>query len=80
MHEQTVREAAEYAAGLDDAVKSEVLNRPLGSVKVSFEDRMAEWRMMKDTPEHLAQFFVDNKATVEQMVKHSKEMLKRDTG
>ncbi len=77
-HEKTVREAGEYAASLDKAVKDDVLNRPLGSVKVPFEDRMTEWRAMKDNPEHLAQFFIDNNATVEQMVKHAKVMLEKE--
>ena len=75
-HEKTVQEAAEYAASLDKAVKEDVLNRPLGSVKVTPEQRKQEWELMKDNPEHLAQFYVDQKATVEQMIKHAKEMNK----
>ena len=74
MHEKTVREAAEYIAGLDQAVKDDVSNRPLGSVNVSPEQRRQEWELMKDNPEHLSQFFTDQKATVEQMVKYAKEM------
>ncbi len=76
MHEKTVQEAGQYAASLDEAVKEDILNRPLGSIKVSPEQREQEWALMVDNPEHLAQFYVDNKATVEQMVKHAKEMLK----
>ena len=76
MHEKTVREAAEYVAGLDEAVKAEVLNRDLGSVKISPQQRKQEWELMKDNPEHLSQFFTDQKATVEQMVKYAKDMLK----
>jgi hypothetical protein len=76
MHEKTVQEAGEYAASLDKTVKEDISNRPLGSVKVSPEQRKQEWALMKDNPEHLAQFYVDNKATVEQMIKHAKEMLK----
>ncbi len=76
MHEKTVQEAGEYAASLDKAVKEDILNRPLGSVKVTPEQRKQEWILMKDNPEHLAQFYVDNKATVEQMIKHAKEMNK----
>ncbi len=72
--EQTVKEAGEYAASLDQAVKDDVLNRPLGSVKVSLEQRKQEYDLMRDNPEHLAQFLVDQKATVEQMVKYAKEM------
>ncbi len=76
MSEKTVQEAAEYAASLDQAVKEDLLNRPLGSVKVSPEQRKQEWALMVDNPEHLAQYYVDNKATVEQMIKHAKGMLK----
>ena len=76
MHEKTVREAAEYAADLDEAVKDDILNRPLGSVNVSPEQRRQEWELMRDNPEHLSQFFTDQSATVEQMVKYAKEMLK----
>ncbi len=73
-HEKTVREAAEYAASLDEAVKEDVSNRPLGSVKVSPEQRKQEYALMRDNPEHLAQFFTDQSATVEQMVQYAKEM------
>ena len=76
MHEKTVREAAEYAASLDEAVKENILPRDLGSVKVSPEQQRQEWELMKDNPEHLAQFFTDQKATVEQMIKYAKEKLK----
>ncbi len=75
-HEKTVKEAGEYAASLDQAVKDDISNRPLGSVKVSPQQRKQEWELMKDNPEHLAQFFQDQGATVEQMVKYAKEMLK----
>lgn len=73
-HEKTVKEAAEYAASLDEAVKDDISNRPLGSVKISPSDERAEWELMKDNPQHLAQFFVDNKMTVEQMVQYAKKM------
>ncbi len=73
-HEKTVREAAEYIADLDRAVKEDVSNRPLGSVKVSPEQRKQEYALMRDNPEHLAQFFQDQSATVEQMIQYAKEM------
>jgi hypothetical protein len=74
MHERTVMEAGQYAADLDKDVKDDLLNRPLGSVKVTPEQQRQEWELMKDNPEHLAQFFTDNKATVEQAIKYAKEM------
>ncbi len=77
MHEKTVREAGEYAASLDIAVKENVQNRDLGSVKVSPQQRRQEFDVMKDNPEHLAQFFTDQKATVEEMVQYLKEMNKK---
>ncbi len=73
-HEKTIMEAGEYAASLDKDVKENVLNRSLGSVKVSPEQRKQEYALMRDNPEHLAQFFKDQGATVEQMVKYAKEM------
>ncbi len=76
MHERTVMEAGQYAADLDKAVKEDLLNRPLGSVTVSPEQRRQEFELMKDNPEHLAQFFSDQSATVEQMIQYAKEMLK----
>ena len=76
MHERTVMEAGQYAADLDKAVKEDLLNRPLGSVTVSPDQRKQEWELMKDNPEHLSQFFTDQTATVEQMIKYAKEMLK----
>lgn len=80
MHEKTVQEAAQYVAELDKAVKAEVLNRPLGSVKVSSEDRAAEYEQMRDNPQHLAQFFQDTGATVEEMVQYAKAQEKRRSG
>ncbi len=73
-HEKTVREAGEYAASLDIAVKEDVQNRDLGSVKVSPQQRRQEFEVMKDNPEHLAQFFTDQKATVEEMIQYLKKM------
>ncbi|KKK90366.1 hypothetical protein LCGC14_2723710 [marine sediment metagenome] len=72
--EKTVQEAGEYAASLDQAVKDDVSNRPLGSVKISPQDERSEWELMKDNPQHLAQFFVDQKMTVEQMIQYAKKM------
>lgn len=78
--EQTVQEAAQYGVDLDNVVK-EMSPRSLGSVKVSPEDRAAEYEQMRDTPEHLAQFFQDQNATVEQMIQYAKNMEnKRGTG
>ena len=73
-HEKTVREAGQYAADLDKAVKEDVLNRPLGSVKVSPEQRKQEYELMRDNPQHLAHFFQDQGATVEQAITYAKEM------
>lgn len=77
MHEKTVREAGEYAASLDIAVKENVQNRPLGSVKVSPAQRRQEFDAMKDNTEHLAKFFTDQEATVEEMVQYLVEMNKK---
>ena len=74
MHEKTVMEAGQYAAELDKAVKEDILNRPLGSVKVSPEQRREEYALMRENPEHLAQFFTDQGATVEQMIQYGTEM------
>ena len=77
MHEKTVQEAGEYAASLDKAVKEDLLNRPLGSVKVTPEQRKQEYALMRDNPEHLAQYLQDNKATVEQAIQWATEMERR---
>ena len=74
MHEKTVMEAGQYAAELDKAVKEDILNRPLGSVKVSPEQRREEYALMRENPEHLAQFFTDQGATVEQMIQYGTDM------
>ena len=81
MHEKTVQEAGEYAASLDKAVKEDLLNRPLGSVKVTPEQRKQEWTVNFQAaeagdPSLMAKFFTDQKATVEQMVKYATGMLK----
>ena len=74
--EQNVQEAAQYGVDLDHAMK-ELSPRSLGSVKVSPEDRAAEYEQMREVPEHLTQFFVDQGATVEQMIQYAKDMEKR---
>ncbi|KKK86718.1 hypothetical protein LCGC14_2760460 [marine sediment metagenome] len=73
-HEKTVMEAGEYAASLDESVKDDISNRPLGSVKISPQDERTEWELIKGNPENLAQFFVDQKMTVEQMIQYAKKM------
>lgn len=75
-HERTVTEAAQYIVDLGEAAKSEVQNRDLGSVKVSPEQRRQEFDIMKDNSEHLSQFFIDQKATVEEMIQYLKQMNK----
>ena len=74
--EKTVREAAQYIVDLGKAAKTEVQNRDLGSVKITPAQRKQEFDIMKDNPEHLAQFFTDQKATVEEMVQYLKQMNK----
>lgn len=80
-HEKTVQEAGEYAASLDQAVKDDILNRPLGSVKVSPQDERSEWAMNFQAaeagdPSLMAKFFVDQKMTTEQAIRYAKKMLK----
>lgn len=67
-------EAAEYIVDLGETAQKEVQNRDLGSVRVTPQQRSQEWGVMKDSPEHLAKFFVDQKASVEQMVGYLKKM------
>ncbi len=77
--EQTVQEGAQYGVDLDKVMK-ELSPRSLGSVKVSPADRATEYEQMRDTPEHLAQFLIDNKATVEEAIQYAKQMEKRRLG
>lgn len=72
--ERTVMEAAQYIVDLGEQAKKEVQNRDLGSVNISPSQRRQEFVVMKDNPEHMAQFFVDQKATVEEMVQYLKKM------
>lgn len=74
--ERTVMEAAQYIVDLGEAAKSEVQNRDLGSVKVSPDQRRQEFDIMKDNPGHLAKFFTDQKATVEEMIQYLTKMNK----
>lgn len=67
-------EAAQYIVDLGEQAKKEVQNRDLGSVNISPSQRRQEFVVMKDNPEHMAQFFVDQKATVEEMVQYLKKM------
>ncbi|KKK82464.1 hypothetical protein LCGC14_2803130 [marine sediment metagenome] len=75
-NEKTVTEAAKYIVDLGEEAKSEVQNRDLGSVKISSQQQRQEFEAMQDNPEHLAQFFSDNKMTVENMVQYLKKMNK----
>ncbi len=74
--ERTVTEGAQYIVDLGEVAKREVQNRDLGSVRVSPEQRRQEFEVMKDNPEHLAKFFTDQKASVEEMVQYLKKMNK----
>jgi hypothetical protein len=79
--EKTVMEAAQYIVDLGEKAKSEVQNRDLGSVKISPQQRKQEWGINFQAaeagdPSLLAKFYVDQKASVEDMVAHAKEMLK----
>ena len=77
--ERAVMEAAEADVSLDKAVKDSLLNRPLGSVKISPQDRKTEYDLMKqaadlgDTEPFLA-FFKDQNATEEQVIQYLKKM------
>ena len=75
-NEKTVTEAAKYIVDLGEEAKSEVQNRDLGSVKISSQQQRQEFEAMQDNPEHLSQFFSDNKMTVENMVQYLKKMNK----
>ena len=72
-------EAAQADADLDKSVKDSLRNRPLGSVKVSPQDRMAEYELNRQSAEtgDVAPFLVyfnDQNATEEQVIKFLKEM------
>ncbi len=75
-NEKTVTEAAQYIVDLGEQAKTEVQNRELGSVKITPAQRKQEFEIMKDNPEHLAKFFTDQKASVEEMVQYLKKMNK----
>ena len=75
-NEKTVTEAAQYIIDLGEEAKTSVQNRDLGSVKVSPQALKQEFDVMKDTPEHMATFFTDNKMTVENMIQYLTKMNK----
>jgi hypothetical protein len=64
---QTYKDAIQSA-------KTEVVNRQLGSVKVSPKEQLREYEMMRESPAHLSQFFVDQGASLEEMVNYCFEM------
>lgn len=72
--ERAVIESAEADVSLDKTVKESLVNRPLGSVKVSPQQQHQEFDVMKDNEEHLTQFFVDNRMTPEQTIGYLKKM------
>ena len=74
--EKAVIEAAEADVSLDKSVKESLINRPLGSVKISPQQQKQEFDSMKDDEGHLTQFFVDNKMTVEQTIQYLTKMNK----
>ncbi len=76
LSERAVIEAANADVSLDKSVKESLTNRPLGSVKISPQQQKQEFDSMKDDDQHLAQFFVDNKMTVEQTVQYLTKMNK----
>ena len=79
--ERAVIEAAQADVSLDKAVKESLLNRPLGSVKVSSQDRKTEFDLMKQAAElgdvePFLTFFSDQNATEEQVIQYLKKMNK----
>ncbi len=75
-NEKTVTEAAKYIVDLGEEAKSEVQNRDLGSVKISPQQQRQEFDAMKDSTEHMAKFFTDNKMTVEETIQYLTKMNK----
>lgn len=76
MSERAVIEAAKADVSLDKAVKESLINRPLGSVKISPQQQRQEFDSMKDDETHLTQFFVDNRMTPEQTIQYLTKMNK----
>ena len=72
--DRAVEEAAQEQKEMFGLAKENVLNRQLGSKKVPREDQLREYEMMRDEPAHLAQFFKDQGATLEEATNYCFDM------
>ena len=68
--DRTVEEAAQEHAAMFREAKDNVLNRPLGSKKVSGPDQLREYEIMRDDPAHLTQFLKDQGGTLEENINY----------
>jgi len=79
--ERSVIESANADASLDKAVKDSLRNRPLGSVKITPEQRQQEYELRRQAaelgdPMPMAKYLLDQKMTREQAVQYFKKMEK----
>lgn len=72
--DRTVEEAGREQAEMFKLAKTNVLNRQLGSKKVSSQDQLREYEMMREEPAHLAQFFKDQGSTLEESINYCFDM------
>ena len=72
--DRTVEEAAREQAEMFKLAKTNVLNRQLGSKKVSGQDQLREYEMMREEPAHLAQFLKDQGSTLEESINWAFDM------
>ena len=72
--DRDVEEASREHAEMFNLAKENVMNRQLGSKKVSRQDRLKEYELMREDPAHLAQFLIDQRGTFEENVNSCFEM------
>ena len=68
--DRTVEEAAREQAEMFKLAKTNVLNRQLGSKKVSGPEQLREYDLMRDDPTHLTQFLKDQGGTLEENINY----------
>ena len=72
--EDVLTQASERYADILQSVMDRIAPRPLFSEKVSAEQQLADWRLIREYPDEIAKFFSSENASVESAVEYAWKM------
>lgn len=72
--DKLVEEAGQDHAEMFEIARTEVMNRQVGSKKVSAKDQLQEWEILRSEPSSLMEFFGNQDATLEEAINYAFNM------